>query len=512
VTLRLRIAAGASAAVALTVLAAAIGVYVAVRAELRGQVDRSLSQRAQLFAPPLLIGPPGGAQGAPQTPATISPGAGQAAAGGLTVTSAAGARKLRPPPGVSDDGFFARLRAFPRAVQPARFGGASGFVQFVAAEGNVVVPGGQGATPPLALSATDKAIAQSGRGRSFSDRTTKGTHLRVLTTGVHGLGAVLVARPLAEVDRELGNVLLILALVGAGGIAVAGLLGALVARAALAPVVSFTRRTETVSGSLDASQRVEVKGRDELARLARSFNSTLDALERSAEAQRQLVADASHELRTPMASLRANIQVLAEAERLPAEEQERLRADIISELDELTSLVSDVVELARGSQVTALRDEVRLDEIVHGAVERARRRSDLRFALELEPTVVHGDPARVDRAVSNLLDNARKWSPPGGLVEVSLRGGTVTVRDHGPGFAEADLPNVFERFYRADHARQLPGSGLGLAIVRQGAEAHGGRVSAENAPGGGARLQVSFGPHQRIEVPHAEPAIQSHAV
>jgi two-component system sensor histidine kinase MprB len=305
---------------------------------------------------------------------------------------------------------------------------------------------------------------------------------------------VLIARPLTEVDHELRRILVILVLVGVGGMAIAALLGALVARTALQPIVRFTRRTEALSGDLDTSQRVEVRGRDELARLASSFNATLDALERSVQAQRQLVADASHELRTPIASLRANIQILADAHRLPAQEQESLRADIISELDELTSLVSDVVELARGSQPVSIRDEVRVDELVSAAVERTRRRSDLRFELELEPTLVRGDPNRIDRAVSNLLDNARKWSPAGGLVEVALRGGMLTVRDHGPGFKQADLPNVFERFYRAEQARALPGSGLGLAIVRQAAEAHHGEVSAENAAGGGACLRVSFGP------------------
>jgi two-component system sensor histidine kinase MprB len=324
---------------------------------------------------------------------------------------------------------------------------------------------------------------------------------------------VQIARPLSEVDRELSRILLILALVGAGGIAIAALLGTLVARAALTPIVRFTRRTEALSGSLDTSQRVEVRGRDELARLASSFNATLDALERSVQAQRQLVADASHELRTPIASLRANIQVLADAERLPLEDQQSLRRDIIEELDELTALVSDVVELARGSETPAIKDELRVDEIVSAAVERARRRGGVRFELELEPTLVRGDPSRIDRAVSNLLENARKWSPAGGVVEVELHGGTLSVRDHGPGFTDADLPKVFERFYRAEQARALPGSGLGLAIVRQAAEAHGGEASAENASGGGARLRVSFGPSLPVSAPEQEPsaaaAIQS---
>src|SRR5207302_4975712 len=223
-------------------------------------------------------------------------------------------------------------------------------------------------------------------------------------------------------------------------------------------------------------------------------NGTLAALERSVQAQRHLIADASHELRTPIASLRANIQVLGEAERLPAGEQESLRRDIVEELDELTALVGDVVELARGAAPGGPPDDVRLDELIDGAVQSARRRSDLRFELELEPTVVSGQPDRIGRAVSNLVDNARKWSPPGGVVEISLEDGLLAVRDHGPGFEEADLPFVFDRFYRAGDARKLPGSGLGLAIVRQAAEACGGSVEAQNAPGGGALLRVSFGP------------------
>jgi two-component system sensor histidine kinase MprB len=305
---------------------------------------------------------------------------------------------------------------------------------------------------------------------------------------------VIIARPLTEVDHEVSRILLILLIVGLAGIAIAALLGILVARTALTPIARFTARTETVSGNLDLTERLEVTGRDELARLARSFNATLDALERSVEAQRHLVADASHELRTPISSLRANIQILGDAERLPPEDQESLRRDIVEELDELTTLVSDVVELARGPRSESGREEVRVDEIVADAVERTRRRGDLRFDVDLEPTVVRGEPDRINRAVSNLLDNARKWSPAGASVEVSLHDGLLTVRDHGPGFQEADLANVFERFYRAEQARKLPGSGLGLAIVRQAAESHHGYAKAENAPGGGARLRVSFGP------------------
>jgi two-component system, OmpR family, sensor histidine kinase MprB len=299
----------------------------------------------------------------------------------------------------------------------------------------------------------------------------------------------------------------VLLVVGAAGVALGAALAALVARTALAPIGRFTTTTEELAGDPDPSHRIDADGSDELGRLARSFNSTLDSLERSVEAQRQLVADASHELRTPIASLRANIQTLQHAERLPASERESLRADIVGELDELTALVADIVELARGAKPGELVDDVRLDEIVEGVAERARARGANGVAIDVstEPTLVRGEPARIQRAVSNLVDNALKWSPAGGTVEIELSGGGVSVRDHGPGFEEADLPHVFDRFYRSGNARALPGSGLGLAIVRQTVESHGGEAQASNAPGGGALLRVSFGPvvRTRARATHA---------
>jgi len=156
-------------------------------------------------------------------------------------------------------------------------------------------------------------------------------------------------------------------------------------------------------------------------------------------------------------------------------------------------LVADLVDLARGDEPQPDIEDVRLDTLVAEAVERARRHaSDKVFSTQLEPCVVEGVPARLDRAVTNLLDNAAKWSPAGGRIEVSVHDGKVTVRDHGPGIADADLPYVFDRFYRAEAARGLPGSGLGLAIVRQVAESHGGTVAAERANGGGARMSLEL--------------------
>jgi len=469
-TLRTRIAAVSSVSVAVAVLAAAIGLYAAVRSDLGGEINSALRARAGA-----LVHTAAATVGAGQpTPSGGYPSGGPPLQHGYPATGA-GAR-------------------FPGRVEPEPFGAASGYVQFISPQGEVSVPGGQGSSPKrIALTGTDRRIAASGSGSTLTDRTVAGTRLRVLTLGSGAAGAVLVAQPLTQVEHELSHLLLILALIGAGGVVLAALLGTLVARTALAPIARFTRRTETLTGNLDLSRRLEVQGRDELARLAESFNGTLDALERSVQAQRHLIADASHELRTPISSLRANIQILGESDRLPAHEQESLRADIVAELDELTALVGDVVELARGAARDGAAEDVRLDEVVEGTVASARRRGDLSFELNLEPTIVLAQGDRIGRAVSNLIDNARKWSPAGASVEVELKDGVLSVRDHGPGFQDADLPFVFDRFYRATDARKLPGSGLGLAIVRQAAEACAGFAEAQNAPGGGALLRVSFG-------------------
>jgi two-component system, OmpR family, sensor histidine kinase MprB len=467
VSLRTRIAAAAGLAVAIVVLVAAAGIYLGVRAELRGEVDRSLRDRAgaiaRLASGPRLAPAPADGDGDERTP---------------------GGR-----PGLQRGSTDGRLPVPP----PEPFGGPEGFAQLVLPAGHVVRrPGSHEAIP---VDSRAREIAQRGSGEYLTDTTVNGTHLRVLTRGAGDQGAVQLARPLDEVDRQLDRVVLVLLIVGAAGVALGAALGALVARTALSPVASFTRRTEELAGDGDTSQRIHTERTDELGRLARTFNTTLDALERSVEAQRHLVADASHELRTPIASLRANIQTLEHSERLPEAERANLRADILQELDELTSLVADIVELARGAKPGELVDDVRVDEIVEGVAARARARAPNGVVLDVvtEPTLVRGEPERIQRAVSNLVDNALKWSPEGGTVEIELADGGLSVRDHGPGFSDADLPNVFERFYRADSARALPGSGLGLAIVRQAAEAHGGEAQAANAEGGGALLRVSFG-------------------
>ncbi|GLW06019.1 hypothetical protein Misp01_11490 [Microtetraspora sp. NBRC 13810] len=282
--------------------------------------------------------------------------------------------------------------------------------------------------------------------------------------------------------------------VSLGGLVLAALFAWPAARTALRPVADLTRAAEHVAETRDLKLRVGLHtGDDELGSLARSFNTMLDALERSADAQRRLVADASHELRTPLTALRTNVELLLRADRLGEDDRREIGQAVVSGFEELTALVSDVVELARDEEPVALVEDVRLDELVGHEVERsAAYWPAIRFRHDLEPTVVRGVEQRLSRAVANLLDNAGKYGPDGTEVQVRLRGGVLTVRDHGPGIAAEDLPHVFDRFYRARDARSLPGSGLGLAIVRQIVDSHGGQVTAHPAPGGGTLIRLTL--------------------
>jgi two-component system sensor histidine kinase MprB len=281
----------------------------------------------------------------------------------------------------------------------------------------------------------------------------------------------------------------------------------MVARTALRPVSELTEAAEHVAETRDLSRRMQTTGDDELSRLGTSFNTMLEALDDSQRAQRQLVEDASHELRTPLTSLRTNIEVLANADSLPPDDRRKLLRDVVRQLEELTALVAGLVDLARGEEPEEAAADLRFDRLVAEAVDRAGIHApDKHFATRLEPCIVHGVHASLDSAVTNLLDNAAKWSPTGETIEVTLREGELIVRDHGPGIEPDHAPHVFDRFYRAPAARKLPGSGLGLAIVRKVADSHGGEVSAEQAEGGGARLVLRL-PAEPVPVDHTpEPA------
>jgi two-component system sensor histidine kinase MprB len=338
-------------------------------------------------------------------------------------------------------------------------------------------------------------VADGKRRAFFTEGAVGGKHSRIYTvplgTAPDGTGyALQFVRPLDDIERTLGRLRIILLLVVAGGIAAGAAGGALVARAALVPVRRLTGTAERIAETSDPSERVPVSGSDELSRLGSAFNTMLGALEESIETQRRFVADASHELRTPLTSMQTNIEVLKQQERLDPEGRRRLFDDLEREAHEMRDLISGLLELARGD-ASIERSPLQFDELVDNAVESARSRfPGVEFQARLEPTTIEGVPERLERAVWNLLENAGKWSNGAGPVEVTLAGGELRVRDHGPGIAAEDRDRVFDRFYRATAARSLPGSGLGLAIVREVAEAHGGSVAAEAAPGGGALLRL----------------------
>jgi two-component system sensor histidine kinase MprB len=379
---------------------------------------------------------------------------------------------------------------------PPRPGQVRGYQQLVDSHGHILFRSSGNVTLPV--DARTRALAISAGKRYFTDAEVNGLHVRILAEHIAPGRAVQVAQQLTEVDNLLSRLRLILALLDIGGIALAALLGRLVAGAAVLPLKRLTQATEHVALTQDLSGRIKLTGEDELGRLASSFNAMLDALEHSmgaldasVHAQRQLVADASHELRTPVTSLRTNIEILQHAQEMEPDERQRLLADVVEQIGELTLLMNDLIELARGEEPSADTEDLRLDVLVSDVTERTRRHSPgTPLLLALEPTLVTGVPARLERAVMNLLDNAVKYSPPGKPVQIELSGVELTVRDHGPGIPTEDLAQVFDRFYRGAEARGRPGSGLGLAIVRQVVRQHGGTVTAERAAGGGTLMRL----------------------
>jgi len=344
-------------------------------------------------------------------------------------------------------------------------------------------------------------------------RDTDGQYYRVVTVPTNSPGiAIALAQSLEPQQRLLGKLGLVTLLFGIAGIVIAGVAGWGVARNGLRPVRRLTGAAEDIART-ERLAPIPVEGDDEIARLASAFNQMLASLAASRDRQRRLVADAGHELRTPLTSMRTNIELLSQSDSthhaLPPEARAELLEDVQAQLEELTTLVGDLVELARDEPVTRAFESVELSEVLDQAVSRVRRRApSVRFEVDADTWYVDGEGPALERALTNLLDNAAKWSPSGGTVSVSLARGVVTVDDQGPGIAEADLPHVFERFYRADESRSMPGSGLGLSIVAQAAERHGGSVEAGRAPGGGARLtfRVPGAPTPKPSGPPEQPA------
>jgi two-component system sensor histidine kinase MprB len=372
------------------------------------------------------------------------------------------------------------------------------------ANAQIIFPNGTHANAPhgyaLPVTAHDIQIAVRG-GSWMRTEQIRGVPERLLTVHRTILQnnepvALQIALPLTSARDELQKLrlaFLFLALVGLG-LVVSGSWFAV--RRSMRPVRSLTEAAEKIAVTRDLTTRIESYGDDELGRLASTFNSMLDALERSLGQQRQLILDASHELRTPLASLRTNIEVLHDVDRLTPEQRRSLLDGVVTQLDELTGLVADVVELARGDLPASAQEDVALDDLVSRAVDRARRHwPNIIFLMAVQPVTVRGVPSRLDRAVANLLDNAGKFSPQGAVVDVTLTtDGTLTVADRGPGIPEDAIAHVFDRFYRADEARAMPGSGLGLAIVKQVIDGHRGTVTLRNRSDGGTVAQLSLPP------------------
>jgi two-component system, OmpR family, sensor histidine kinase MprB len=451
VPLRRRVGLAAAAAVGVAIVLAAIVCYWVVREQLRGQIDDELRAQA----------------------AVVQQGDLHSLYGQLPTI-------------------------------PASAGGPAPYAQIVAADGT---HGPSQGGIPLPVDTRALAVAGHTAGAYFQDVHVGGSHLRMLTfpvpqgvdvNTVAETAAVQLARPLNGTDKILAHLRLVLLLLCAGGIALAAALGRLAARRVLAPLAEVANTARQIGETDDLSPRLRIHADDEVGQLARRFNTMLDhleasraALDESVRAQRQLVADASHELRTPVTSLRTNVEVLLAGHQLDDEDRERLLTDVVEQSEELTALVGDLIDLARGDLPSGETEDVRLDRIAEESVARSRRNSPgVTFATSFEPVVVEGAAERLERAINNLLDNAARHSPPGGTVEIIVDRDGVRVRDHGTGVDEADLPHVFDRFFRGANTRGQQGSGLGLAIVRQVAEQHGGSVSADNAPGGGAIFAI----------------------
>ena len=395
----------------------------------------------------------------------------------------------------------------------------------------VVAEGGKTCVFPYSLGAvkvtrTDKDLIKNGQvGRGvFHDSTdADGNNVRVLalpgytvtdqTTGATSTAAILIALPLNSTEKTLNDLALILLLVSGIGVLGAGAAGLFVARAGLRPVDELTEAVERVARTEDLNIRIPVEedAEDEVARLSRSFNSMTSSLASSRELQQQLIADAGHELRTPLTSLRTNIELLTRSEEtgrpLPEADRKALLASVKAQMTELASLIGDLQELSRSEGQRGERVQVvSLEDTVESALRRARLRGpELTIDASLEPWYTRAEPAALERAVVNILDNAVKFSPEGGTVEVRLHEGVLTVRDHGPGIPAEELPYVFDRFWRSPSARALPGSGLGLSIVARTVQQAGGEVTLGHAGGGGtiATVRLPGAPTPPPEAPAA---------
>ncbi|HUQ63992.1 MAG TPA: HAMP domain-containing sensor histidine kinase [Acidimicrobiales bacterium] len=444
--LRTRLTVTVTAIVAVAIIAGAYAVLYSTKRELRSQVDSFLVARADRFT--------------------------------------------RQPPGPAGR---------PGANGPGRIGVDRGALADFDAVVQVIDRNGRvtqsiADQPVLPVAPEDRRLARARGSERLRDVTIDGVHYRMLTTPLPAGGAIQVARSLQENDDVLSALRKRLFLIGAMGTLLAGLVAWAVARRTTKPIQQLTEASEHVAATQDLAVPIPVHGTDEVGRLAASFNTMLVALDTSRAQQRRLVVDASHELRTPLTAVRTNIEFLGRAKTLKADERNKLVAETSLELDELTTLVAELVELATDVRTEEPVEAVDLAEVAEDVANRFQRRTGREVTVTAgDAATIQGRKSMLDRAISNLVDNALKFSNAPDPVEVAVVGATVEVRDRGAGIADDDREKVFDRFYRASEARTLPGSGLGLAIVKQIAELHGGTVTLNERSGGGtvARLVLA---------------------
>jgi two-component system sensor histidine kinase MprB len=365
----------------------------------------------------------------------------------------------------------------------------------------------------LVLGPEELAVARLQSGYSArSGLTTGGEEYRIVAVPITDLGnyALVLGRPLQPTNDILSSLWLVLIIFGVAGVIIAAMVGAYVARSSLRPVRELSAAVEHVTVTKELTP-ITINATSDIAVLAESFNEMLRSLASSRERQARLIADAGHELRTPLTSLRTNIELLAaDAQSGMLKQQDRIDilADVKAQLVEFTELIGDLVQLAR-DETASSPEALDFRNVVNAAVDRVRRRAKgLAFDVELNPFYVVGDSDMLERAVTNLLDNAVKWSPPGGTIRVQLEGDRLRVADQGPGISEADMPFIFDRFYRGDSARQTSGTGLGLSIVAQTITQHGGWIRAGRSAQGGAEFTIQLPGATSLEALTEEPAAQ----
>ena len=348
---------------------------------------------------------------------------------------------------------------------------------------------------PLPILPENLLVAQRKISSRISTTEIAGYRMRVLTLPLRTSGrAAMVARPMDEVDAQLAGLWRMSIQIFVIGVAGSGLIGFVVAGRVVRPVRRLTEAATRVAETQNVDQPIDIKRDDEFGQLASSFNEMLGALSISREQQHRLVTDASHELRTPITSLRTNLEYMQRNSSIEEDERRLILDDVLFELDELTGLVTELVDLATDQHHMGEAECIELDELVDAVVQRHRRRTSYNIVYTATSSQIIAAPALVERAVSNMVDNALKWNPPDSSVQVRVENGSVRVSDNGPGIPVEEHEQVFERFYRTEGARSLPGSGLGLSIVRHVAESFGGQARIIDDGQPGTTIELSFPP------------------